>query len=669
MKNLKLPSLSLSLWLWSCLSALQVPVADARIVRFDVLRVESPAFEGRQFGSVGAYEKIVVRAHGEVDPQLAGNALITDINQAPRNARGRVEYSTDVVILKPLDLAKGNGRMLYDVVNRGRMVALDNFNDAPRTNAVATAAHAGNGYLMRQGYAVVWSGWESDTIIGAAGGALTAKLPVARNADGTPDGTPITGRITFEHAFDTSPSDRFSLLYPAATRDQAQATLSVRAHARDPRKIVPAHLWSYVDPRTVRVERGDPFLAGYDAGAAYELIYPAADPLVLGLGFAATRDVVSWLRHENSEANPLRSAVRHVLAHGTSQSGRYLKGFVQWDFNRDEAGRRVFDGINPHISGAHAIESNDRFGDANATGRPFHRYAIAKMAFPFTYDVRTDHLTGQRDGIFARCRTTNTCPKVIHTDSGNEAFLKAMSLVSTDGQGRDIDLPSDVRMFFIGSTQHAPAAKPTAGICQQPGNPSDWRPYVRALVASLDAWVTADTAPPASRYPRMSDGTLVPAQPPSARGFPAIPGVTYNGWYYPVRLIDKSRLPYTAIPGKDYVVLVPKADADGNELGGIRTVDAQAPLATYTGWAVRRAGFAEGEDCALQGQMIPFAVTRAERMAKGDPRLSVEERYATPAAYVEAVQRAVHDLLRQRLLLQEDANAMLKKADAAPLAK
>lgn len=639
--------------------------AHARITRLEILRTESPTFEGQQFGAAGAYEKIVAKAHGEIDPQAEGNSIITDIGFAPRNAAGRLEYSTEVVILKPVDTSKGNGRIFYETVNRGRKLALATFNGASQNNDPSSAAHAGSGFLMRQGYTVVWSGWESDDMIGTIGGLMTAKLPVAQNTDGSP----IIGRTIFEHAFDQSSADRFRLIYPAATLDKTLATLLVRANSKDSRKPVPVHLWSYVDKRTVQIERKDAFFAGYDAGAGYELVYQATDPVILGLGFAATRDLVSFLRHDTSGGNPVRGAIRHALAHGNSQSGRYLKGFVYWGFNRDDAGRKVFDSVNPHVSGAHAIASNERFGDANATGRPFHRYTIAKMEFPFTYEVRSDPLTGRTDGIFARCRKTDTCPKVFHTDSGNEAFLKAMNLVTTDGQGRDIGLPSDVRMYYIRSTQHAPAAKPTAGICQHLGNPSDWRPYLRALVTALDAWATAGTPPPESRYPTVKDGTLVAALPQASQGFPAIPGVTYNGWHFNVHLLDNTHLPRVPIPGKDYVVLVSRTDPDGNDLGGIRTVDVQAPIATYTGWAVRRAGFAEGEDCGLQGQMIPFAATRAERTAKGDPRPSIEERYLDPGAYVAAVKQAAADLARQRLLLDEDVQEIVRKAAEKAIAR
>jgi hypothetical protein len=635
-------------------------LADARITRLEVVRTKSPTFEGRSFGDVGTYEKIIARAYGEVDPQDAHNSVITDIALAPQNERGMVEYSTDVHILKPVDMSKGNGKIFYDVVNRGNKIALGSFNDAPSSNDPTTAAHAGSGLLMRLGYTVVWSGWESSDIIGTAG--MTASLPVARN----PDGSSIVGQTIFEQIFDNTTGIQFPLVYRAATLDQTQATMTVRNASEGPlatRVTVPTSVWSYVNNRTVQINRSDPFLVSYDAGAAYELIYPAEDPIVLGLGYGATRDIVSFLRHDASAENPLHSAIWYALAHGSSQSGRYLKGFTHLGFNQDEAGRMVFEGINPHISGAHAIAANDRFGDNNATGRKYQRHTIAKMEFPFTYEVRTDPVSGLTDGIFARCELTGTCPKVIHTDSANEAYLKPLALVTTDGLGNDIELPADVRVFLIGSTQHGPAAVPSFGICQQLSNPNDYRPYLRALFVALDAWATEGVRPPRSRYPKVSDGTLVPTLPQSTLGFPVIPGVNYTGWINPVAVLDKTSLPYTPIPGKDYVVLAPRTDADGNDLAGVRTVEVQAPLATYTGWALRRAGFAEGEDCGLQGQYIPFATTRAERLEAGDPRLSIEERYRTHAQYVRRVERAAKRLVKQRLLLEEDAERLIQEAE------
>jgi Alpha/beta hydrolase domain len=255
---------------------------------------------------------------------------------------------------------------------------------------------------------------------------------------------------------------------------------------------------------------------------------------VLGLGFAATRDVVSYLRHSSAQDNPLYGGIQFAITHGESESGRYLKGFTYWGFNEDEDGRIVFEGILPKISGAHAIASNDRFGDANATGRSYQRHLSAKQEFPFTYEVRFDPVSGLTDGIFVRCQATNTCPKVMHTDSGNEPYLKPTALVTTDGLGHDIALPNSVRVYMIGSTQHAPQANVTtapSGVCQQPGNPNQHSPIVRALIVALDRWATQGVDPPASRYARVSDGTLVASLPQALQGFPVIPGVVYTGWY------------------------------------------------------------------------------------------------------------------------------------------
>ncbi|MDQ6621169.1 MAG: alpha/beta hydrolase domain-containing protein, partial [Pseudomonadota bacterium] len=412
----------------------------------------------------------------------------------------------------------------------------------------------------------------------------------------------------------------------------------------------------------------DPFLANYDNGAAFELVYTAKDPLVLGVGFAATRDLISFLRNDTTNANPAKGAVRYTLAHGQSQSGRYIKGFIHLGFNADEQNRMVFDGVNPLISGAHDIATNERWGDANATGRKYQRHTIAKQEFPFTYEVRKDPVGGQTEGIFLRCQVNSSCPKIAHIDSGNEAYLKPTFLVTSDGIGNDIALPANVRVYDIGSTQHAPASTITttpASVCQQPGNPNQWARYVRALFVGLDLWTTAGVEPPASAYAKASDGTAVP----TPQNFPQIPGVRYTGWVNPVAVLDKSQLPYTPIAGKEYVTYVPKVDADGNDLPGVRTVNVQAPLATYTGWGLRRAGFAENEDCGLTGQYIPFAKTKAERLASGDPRLSLEERYGNLSYYLWLRLNAVNDLVNRRYLLPEDAFAEYTSGAAAARAR
>ena len=651
-------------------------LAEARITQLQVTRFESPTFGGATFASVGAYEKITARAFGEVDPTLPANALITDIQFAPRNARGMVEYSTDVFILKPIDPSKGSGKVFYDVVNRGNKGSYTTFNQAAAPSSVANtdAAGAGTGLLMRRGYTIVWSGWEDSAVIGTGANTLGATLPIARN----PDASSIVDRMIVEQIFDNATGTDFTLPFAAASLDQSQAYMVVHNHTPfvgGPlvnRVTVPTTVWSYLNNTSVRINRAAAFLAPYDQGAAFEFVFPAKDPIVEGLGFAATRDLISFLKHDTSTQNPVRNAIQYALGRGDSESGRYLKGLLYWGFNADEGGQIVFDGMSPHISGAHAIATNDRFGDANATGRSYQRHLSAKMEFPFTYGVRTNVFTGAIDGIMKRCLVNNTCPKITHTDSGNEPYLKPVSLITTEGPGNgampaDIVLPANVRVYTIGNSQHAPLANVStalSGTCQQPGNPNQWAPHVRALGIALDDWVTAGVAPPTSRYARVDDGTLVPSLPQAGLGFPSIPGVTYTGWYNPVDELDKSVLPSMPVAGQSYTILVPKTDSDGNSLSGIRTADVQVPIATYTGWALRRSPFAANEDCALTGQYIPFPVTRAQRLASGDPRLSVQERYGSIGNYNFAYALAVKRLIADRTLLAEDGGAMVTAAVA-----
>jgi hypothetical protein len=651
--------------LLGCAQLAVTPAVDARITHIQVVSVQSPTFGGLSFGDVGQYEKIFAIAYGEVDPADARNALITDIQLAPRNASGKVEYNVDVHIIKPIDMSKGNGRILYDVVNRGNDILLGVMNGAGGNNPT-TAADAGTGLMMRLGYTHVVSGWEDEGLVAPGNSRALARLPIARN----PDGSSVVANTITEQIFDAPTGTTFPLTYAAANLDKSQAYMLVHNHTSfvgGPlvnRVLVPSSVWSYVDNLTVQINRTDPFLAPYDQGAAFEFVYPAKDPQVLGLGFAATRDVVSYLRHSNAADNPLRGGIQFAITHGESESGRYLKGFTYWGFNQDEDGNIVFEGIQPKISGAHAIASNDRFGDANATGRSYQRHLSAKQEFPFTYEVRTDPIGGKTDGIFVRCQATNTCPKVAHTDSGNEPRLKPTNLVTQDGLGRDIVLPDNVRVYDIGSTQHAPQANVStapSGVCQQPGNPNPHSPYVRALLVELDQWATQGIPPPPSKYARANDGTLVTSLPQSSSGFPVIPGVVYTGWYNPVDLLDKSTLPPTPIPGKSYTVLVPKADADGNDLPGIRTAQVQVPVATYTGWALRRAPFAANEDCALTGQFIPFAKTLAARTATGDPRPSLAERYPTFDTYDGQLITAINNVIQERSLLCEDGTRELAR--------
>lgn len=631
--------------------------ARAEVARLEIEN-RAPAFEGRIFGNVGAYELVRARAYGEIDPADRRNAVIADINLAPRNSRGRVAYSTEVQILRPTDPSRGNHKLFFEVLNRGNKLSVKDFNDAPLGNNLSGKDMAGDGFLFDRGYTLVWAGWQSGKNVAAGAGRMMTNIPTA----GAANGEPITGRVIMSAIFNNAKDDKIELLFAPVDMRAGDAKMLVHNKSTDAPVELPRDAWSFIDEKNVQIRRDHPFLAKYDAGAQYDVIYVAKDPDVSGLGFAITRDVASFLRNNASDGNPLKGQIRNALAQGTSQSGRMLKGFIYDGFNEDEAGRIVFDGINVNISGAHGIALNERFGDANATGRAYERNANAKIEFPFTYAVRTDPLTGKNDGVFARCLQTGTCPRLVHTDSGNEAWGKAASLVTTDGMGRDIDLPENLRVYYIGSTQHDPVQKPEQRYCQQLTNPNRWQPVLRALWVGLDAWATNGSEPPASAYPRASDGTLAPVLPQSQIGFPAIPGVTYNGAFNRIGVPDKSALPFAYVEGKYYDARAPKTDTDGNDLSGIRTLDAAVPRGTHTGWALRRAGFAENEECQLNGQFIPFAATRDERLAKGDPRPSLEERYPNGDAYVRAVSAAAKSLVEKRYLLQTDADAAIAVA-------
>ena len=623
--------------------------AGASITNVVITETDSPTFEGLSFGNVGQYEYLAGHVEGEVDPDNPRNALIVNLEGAPRNANGNVEYRVDLAILKPIDLFRGNGRILYDVNNRGNKYALGHrINGAPgnATNEAPLAEHAGTGFLMEEGYTIVWSGWQGDLTPG--NGRLLAHFPIARNADGSP----IVQLHREEFIFGdlTSPATG-SLTYPAATFDRSEAALTVRQHERDPR--VPVETWEYVDDRQIEITRPD----GFDAGAIYEFIYPAQDPIVMGLGFAATRDIISFLRHDTSEMNPLVGAIDKALGIGISQSGRYLRDFTYWGFNADVEDRAVFDGIIPIVAGSRRTAVNVPFSIPGNYSRQHENHTFPDDQFPFTYEVLYDPVSGRTDGILGRCEADGVCPKIFHVDTDTEIFQARGSPVVTDTSGAPITLPDNVRAYLIAGSQHAPAAAaslPEQG--QQLSNPLDYDVHIRALITALDEWVSDGRPPPDTRYPSVADDTLVPPDDFGAQ-FPDIPDFTYAGLVNELRLLDYSVQP--PAEGEPYPVLVGAKDADGNNVAGVRHPFLAVPTGTHTGWNLRREGFAEDALLGLTGSYIPFAATRAERLVAGDPRPSLEERYSSHAAYVTRVARAAARLVRARLLLREDAAAII----------
>jgi hypothetical protein len=634
--------------------ALAAPAAEAKLVALDILRVETPAFEGRHFGDVGTYDKITARATIALDPADPHNAGVVDLALAPKDAQGMVEATGEVEILRPSDPAKANRHLFYEALNRGRKLALQLFNDAPGGSVLETAASAGNGFLMRQGYTVVWAGWQGDIQPGE--GRMTFAPPVVAG---------ITGLSREEFVFDNTVTPiTAALTYPAADPDAAHARLSVREHADDPRQTPPDLSLRYADPLHIIITRPPSF----DAGAIYELIYTAKDPKVMGMGFAVTRDLIAFLRHAAAqEGNPLAATrIDAAIGFGISQSGRYLHDFLYQGFNEDEAGRIVFDGLMPHIGASKRTFTNYRFAQPGRQSQQHAENTYPGDQFPFTYAVLADPVSGRTDGWLARCLARSDCPKIIETDSGLELYQSRASLLVTSPAGAPIDLPQNVRAYLMANVPHfspANAAPAPSAVCEQLSNPLHAGAPMRALLVAMDRWLGSDTPPPPSRFPSRRDGTLVPPAA-AAVGFPAIPGFAYTGLVNRPALVDDTTMP----PTKDaaYPVFVGKTDADGHDLAGIRLPALDAPVATYEAWNFRKEGFAAGDLCDLSGSTLPLARTRAERLARGDPRPALEERYAKPGDYAAATAAAARGLVEARLMLEEDATRLVEAAALNP---
>ena len=651
------------IWLVSLAWAFAPPAAQAKIVRLETLSQE-PFADGASFGAAGSYVRIRAIAHGELDPTDAANAAIDDLARAPRNARGMVEYATDVFILRPADIAKGSGMLLYDVTNRGNKFLMSWINDAVERNGASvndpnTLADAGNGFSFRRGWTMVWSGWQPE--IPAAGGLMGIRVPVA-----TQNGQPIVRRIRDEIVAGTrgpETVDVAQLPYPAVSTDTRAARLTVRARESDPRVEIPADGWEFAGPGAIRLlPEGTPFAPR----KIYDLFYGAQNPTVAGIGFAATRDLIAFLRRARADeagtANPVLAAdgsgIAHTMAFGVSLSGRFLHHFLWLGMNRDETGARVFDGMLPHISGAGKVFDNTEFAMPGRTATQHEDHFYPENWFPYGYARVADPAGGAPATML---RGNGSDPLVIETNTTTEYWQKAASLLSIDPvTGRDIALPDSVRLFLIAGTQHGGhfGATTADGFCANARNPHSAGPALRALLTDLEAWVVAGTQPPASRAPSVADGTAVTA---SGEMFPTLRGIVWP----PGANTAGPPVDWTNPPPRysvTYPTLVAKLDGDGNEVAGLRLPDIAVPIATYTGTNVYRD--MPSELCDRDGIFAPFARTRAEREATGDERPSLAERYGTRDAYVAKLQAAAAALVAARLLLPEDADRYVAAARA-----
>ena len=694
--------------------------ASARVTRVVVVS-QQPIVGGASFGSTGPYERLIGTVYFEADPANPHNRTIFDLENAPRNTSGRVEYSADFVILRPMDATKGNRALFFEVNNRGNKISLTMLNDTPPTatnNFPTKASDFGNGWLMREGYTIAWVGWGAD--IAPGGARLLVNFPIAMHG-----GKPITERILTEF------SDRnfgggtpFTLplsggtafkSYPAVSTDKHAAEAELRMRPSDsPRPsgpqipdgaLVPDSQWSFANcpagpPGTPSTT--DICLAGgFQNNRVYELVYRATNSPVMGLGYATSRDFVTFLRNAHHDdvgnPNPARD-VKHTICDGISSSGMYYRDYLYQGFNADEEGRRVCDGVHIDIPGVQKLFLNYRFAQPNPFTVQHRERYVPDDNFPRAYAVLRNPLCGGdedddaddddaaagelcRDGILKRPQTD---PLVIHTDSSTEWWQFRASLVDANDTGtRDRREPPKVRRFLFAGTQHfvAKGVTPTFGTgnrqCQQLSNPTHYGASARALIRALFEWVRDGTPAPRSRVPRVADGTLVPSDRAST-GFPFIPGVTYPARYngsgdrdFGPRVEGNSGVIDFLHPIvlSTHRVLVPKVDAIGNDVAGIRQPEVAAPTATITGWNTRTPEFTDGDVCDLNGMYLPLHKTKADRLAAGDPRPSLQELYGDHAGYVAAVAKAAHELNEDRLMLQEDVDAYIADAEASNVLK
>jgi hypothetical protein len=627
------------------------------VTRLEVTRRE-PVLGGARFGAGGAYEKVEGVLHFAVDPAHPVHAPIADLARAPRNAGGLVESAADFYLLRPVD--GGRGRLLLDVPNRGRKIALGMFNSTPRSNDPTTAEDFGNGFLMRHGYTVAWIGWQPD--VPRRDGMMALTVPRVPG---------VSARVRCEFRptarTDVLPlADRYHIPHPVARPDDPDAELRVREHADAPPVAVPRAAWRFPDAGSVALD------GGFVPGRIYECYYRAENPPLVGLGFTAVRDTAAFLRWGGAEhGNPCAGTLARSYVFGVSQSGRFLRHLLYLGLDEDEAGRYVWDAVVPHVAGARRGEFNCRFGQPSLNAL----HAVGSL-FPFTDGEQEDPLTGRRGALLHRLAGRATPPRIVTINTAAEYWRGDGSLVHTDVSGKqDVTPPSFVRQYLFAGTQHIPGTIPpppadpnTGGRGFHTFSVVDYSPLLRAALVNLDRWVTEGVEPPPSAVPRLADSTAVAAEATRAV-FAAIPGARFPDHLPRPRRLDFGpeveggivSLPPTV--GAPYVTVVPAVDGDGNDRPGIRPSELRVPLATFTGWNPRHPDQgAPGDLMAMMGSTLPFARTAAERARAGDPRRAIEERYAGRDDYLARVRSDAQAMVAARHLLAEDVDAVVERA-------
>ena len=656
------PSLPVvNLWLGLLVFLAFASDAQARLVSLSIERREV-VLDGRAFGLAGPYEKLVGTAHFAVDPDLPQNQIIVDLKLAPRNAHGEVEFSSDFYLLKPVDPSRSNGRLFYEAGNRGSKRILQIFQKASRSADPTTGGEFGDGVLMSRGFSFLWMGWQWDV----PDGRMRMSMPVA-----VTDGQPITGLVRGNFVGPVGSTalvaDRGHRAYSVVNPASDEHVMTVKSLPTDPPTVVPRDRWRFTEPGTVELD------GGFVPGQIYDVVYLSEGPRVIGTGLAGTRDIVSFFKYEEGDANPLPNT-EYALGWGVSQTGRFLRHFLYQGFNEDESGRQVFDGVFDQVGGAGRGSFNHRFGQASRDALQHFNFLFPVDMFPFADTTLTDPLTGVTDGLLRRASNSGTVPKIFHLLTNSEYFNRAGSLIHTDPTGvRDVAPPDTSRIYMVSSGPHIvgqfpPAPNPSASFLGQASmNPLVYAPVIRALFDALDAWVVDDREPPPSRYPRLADKTLTP---PPETGWPEGTGARL-----PQSPLTALRLDFgpnwssgivsnePPLIGDPFVQLVPAVDANGNDRAGIRLPEIEVPLATQTGWNYRHPNIGAADRLSSEiGSYFPFARTAAEREQNNDARLSIAERYRDKSDYLGRVTEAALHLVEERYLLATDLPEVIQRA-------
>jgi Alpha/beta hydrolase domain len=663
--RMRTPRLAAFLFLLLSLSPLY-----ARVVRVEITSRQD-VLNGKSFGDVGAYERITGRVYFSVAVANPHNSRIVDLANAVNLKNGDVEFSADFIAIRPKDAHKGNGSMLLENPNRGRsrIVALVDGGDWD------VAHDAGDAWLLRNGFTFVSLGWQWDA---AGSDALHLYVPIAKE-----NGKTITGLLRG----DLMPSQEMAEIplghlilgniggteYPVAAPDDPRNVLTVRDSRDAARSVIPRSEWQFahaVDGKLTPSDRQIHLNGGFHPGKIYEYVYVAADPVVAGVSFAVVRDFASYAKHSADAITP----AERVYGEGISQNGRFLRNFLYDGFNADEDGRIALDGVLAHVAGAGRGSFNYRFAQPSRDAQPTSSIFFPTDIFPFTDEDEKDPVTSETGGLLDRVVAENVVPKIFFSNTSYEYWGRAAALIHTSADGkRDVAISDNVRIYHFTGLQHFsgpfPPAKGTGDLLgQEPQSPLAVHYFWRALIANMDAWVRSNTLPPASSYPKIADGTLVPLHD---YAFPAIPGLNKPHEANAGTRLDfgpkwRDGILSTEPPkvGEAFPVLVPQVDGDGNERDGVRLPEITVPLATVASWNLRDAAIgAPDQRVSFEASYILFPKSAADRERTGDPRKSIAERYSGRDDYMARYTAAVDELVKERWILPEDREAVIRRGE------